>query len=272
MAKLGVGWLTSSIAMIADGFHSLTDTAANVVGLIAMSVAQQPPDEDHPYGHRRFETVAALIIGGLLALAAWEVLKSCVDRLREGGEPQVSRLSFIVMGSTMLISWIVSTWERRVGETHRSELLLADSEHTRSDILTSLAVVGSLIGARLGYPWLDLIAAAVITAIIGRTAFRILRDNTLLLADTALVPSGLIRDVAMEVPEVISVHKIRSRGSRQLGHADLHIQVRADLPLDVAHGIGHQVSDRIRDRFGFSDVLVHVEPPVGYGRALSPNS
>ena len=179
--------------MIADGFHSLTDTAANVVGLIAMSVAQQPPDEDHPYGHRRFETLAALIIGGLLALVAWEVLKSCVDRLREGGEPQVSRISFIVMGSTMLISWFVSTWERREGEKHKSELLLADSEHTRSDILTSLAVVGSLIGARLGYPWLDLVAAAGITVIIGRTAFRILRDNSLLLADTALVPSDQIR-------------------------------------------------------------------------------
>ena len=219
IAKLVVGWLTSSIAMIADGFHSLTDTAANVVGLIAMSVAQQPPDEDHPYGHRRFETLAALIIGVTTA----SLTKAVVPK-------------------------------------HKSELLLADSEHTRSDILTSLAVVASLIGARLGYPWLDLIAAAGITVIIGRTAFRILRDNTLLLADTALVPSDQIREVAMEVPEVISVHKIRSRGSSQVGHADLHIQVRADLPLDVAHGIGHQVSDRIRDRFGLSDVLVHVEP------------
>jgi cation diffusion facilitator family transporter len=264
IAKLVVGWLTSSIAMMADGFHSLTDSAANVVGLIAMSVAQRPPDEDHPYGHRRFETLAALIIGALLALTAWEVLKSCVERLREGGAPDATLTSFVVMGTTMVISWVVSTWERREAKRHRSELLHADSEHTRSDMLTSAAVLGSLVGARLGYSELDLVAAVLITLIIGRTAFRILKDNTMLLADTAMVSAEQIREVAMEVPGVISVHKIRSRGSALGGHADLHIQVRADLALDIAHEIGHQVSDQIRERFGLPDVLVHVEPPIGY--------
>jgi cation diffusion facilitator family transporter len=131
-------------------------------------------------------------------------------------------------------------------------------------MLTSLAVLGSLFGARLGYPQLDLAAALLITLIIGRTAFRILKANTRLLADTALLPAEEIRQVALEVPEVISVHKIRSRGSAHGGHADLHIQVRADLPLNIAHHIGHQVSDRIREHFGLPDVLVHVEPPVGF--------
>ena len=86
-AKLAVGWLSSSISMVADGFHSLTDSASNIVGLIGLSLAGRPPDEDHPYGHRKFETLAALMIGGLLALTAWEVLKSCLERLREGGTP-----------------------------------------------------------------------------------------------------------------------------------------------------------------------------------------
>ena len=89
-AKLVVGWLSSSISMVADGFHSLTDGASNVVGLIGMSIADRPPDEDHPYGHRKFETLAALIIGALLSLTAWEVLKSLTHRLREGGEPEVT--------------------------------------------------------------------------------------------------------------------------------------------------------------------------------------
>ena len=260
-AKLMVGFWTASIAMIADGFHSLTDSAANIVGLIGISVARRPPDAEHPYGHRRFETVAALIIGAMLAVVALEVLESCLERLRSGGSPEASGLSFVVMGTTMLISWSVSRWERRRGQELASELLAADSEHTRSDVFTSLAVVASLIGARLGFPQLDLVAAIVITAIIGRTAFRIVRDNTMLLADTALVSSERIRQVATEVSGVLSAHKIRSRGTRQQGHVDLHVQVRGDLPLDEAHAIGHQVANQIRDQFGIGDVLVHVEPP-----------
>lgn len=262
LAKLVVGSLTSSIAMIADGFHSLTDSAANIVGLVAISVARQPPDEDHPYGHRRFETLAALVIGAMLAMVALEVLKSCLDRLRSGGEPEVSLTSFIVMGATMAISWWVSRWEKRQGHEHSSELLEADSEHTRSDVFTSLAVVGSLIAAGMGFPELDLVAALLITLIIGHAAFRIVKDNTMVLADTALVVPERIREVATEIDGVLSVHKIRSRGSRQVGHADLHIQVKADLPLAEAHEIGHRVADELRERFGLTDVLVHVEPPV----------
>ena len=270
VAKLGVGSLTSSIAMIADGFHSLTDSAANIVGLVAISVARRPPDEDHPYGHRRFETLAALVIGAMLAMVALEVLKSCLERLRSGGEPEVSLLSFIVMGATMAISWWVSSWEKRKGQEHSSELLEADSEHTRSDVFTSLAVVGSLIAVRMGFPELDLVAALVITLIIGRAAFRIVKDNTMVLADTALVLPDKIREVATEIDGVLSVHKIRSRGSRQVGHADLHIQVRADLPLAEAHEIGHRVADELRERFGLSDVLVHVEPPTSHGSIDHP--
>lgn len=262
LAKLIVGFSTASIAMIADGFHSLTDTAANVVGLIAVSVARRPPDEEHPYGHRRFETVAALIIGAMLAVVALEVMESCIDRLRTGGAPEVTGLSFVVMGATMLISWSVSRWEHRRGRELSSELLEADSAHTRSDVYTSLSVVGSLVGASLGYPQLDLVAALLITVIIGRTAFHIVRDNTMLLADTALVSAEDIRRVATGVPGVLSVHKIRSRGSRQQGHADLHVQVGGDLPVDEAHAIGHRVADEIQERFGMVDVLVHVEPPV----------
>ena len=94
VAKLLVGWMSASISMVADGFHSLTDSASNVVGLIGISAAAKPPDEEHPYGHRKFETLAALIIGALLALTAWEVLKSCIERLRVGGAPEVTPTVF----------------------------------------------------------------------------------------------------------------------------------------------------------------------------------
>jgi cation diffusion facilitator family transporter len=261
LAKLIVGGLSGSISMVADGFHSLTDGASNVVGLIAMSIARRPPDEDHPYGHRRFETLAALIIGGLLALTAWEVLQSCFERLRSGGAPEVSALSYGVMVATMAVNLGVSTWERQAGRKHKSEILNADSQHTRSDIFSSLAVIVSLIAADLGYPQLDLVAAVVITGVIGRAAFQILRENGLLLTDTALLPARSIQQIALRVPGVRSVHKIRSRSGQGGGHADLHVQVGGELPLVDAHEIAHRVAELLRRELGLSDVLVHVEPP-----------
>jgi len=261
LAKLIVGWLSSSISMVADGFHSLTDGASNVVGLIAMSIADRPPDEDHPYGHRKFETLAALIIGALLSLTAWEVLKSLVYRIREGGAPEVTSLTFAVMIVTIAVNIGVTTWEHRAARKHDSVILHADAAHTRSDVFASLAVIVSLVAARLGYPQLDLVAAIVIIFMIARAAFKILRDNGLLLTDTAIRPAQEIEAVAMQVPGVVSVHKIRSRQGPKGGHADLHVQVRGDLPLAEAHGIGHQVADRLRDELGLPDVVVHVEPP-----------
>jgi len=260
-AKLAVGWLSSSISMVADGFHSLTDSASNIVGLIGLSLAGRPPDEDHPYGHRKFETLAALMIGALLALTAWEVLKSCLERLREGGTPEATPLTFWVMATTLLINLGVSTWERREGARLKSDLLKADAAHTQSDVYASLAVIASLIAARMGFPQLDLVAAVVITLVIARAAFQILKENGMLLADTAMLPAEEVASVATEVPGVLSVHKIRTRATSRGGNADLHVQVDRKLPLDEAHEIGHRVADRLKETLHFEDVLVHVEPP-----------
>jgi cation diffusion facilitator family transporter len=260
-AKLIVGWLSGSISMVADGFHSLTDSASNVVGLVGLAVAGRPPDADHPYGHRKFETLAALMIGALLAVTAWEVLKSCVERLREGGAPEVTPLSFWVMGTTLMINLGVSTWERREGARLESDLLKADSAHTRSDVYASLAVIASLIGAKLGYPELDLLTAVIITLIIARAAFQILKENGMLLTDTAVVPAHEVASVASQVPGVVSVHKIRSRATSRGGYADLHVQVDPEMPLEDAHRIAHDVADRLKENLQLEDVLVHVEPP-----------
>ncbi len=265
-AKLIVGGISRSISMVADGFHSLTDTASNVVGLIGIAVATKPPDEDHPYGHRKFETLAALLIGGLLAATAWQVLESCFDRLRTGTEPEVSRLSFGVMGVTIVVNLAVAFFEKQRGKRLQSQVLTADAEHTRSDVLSSLAVVASLVATRLGFPQLDVIAALLITCVIAWAAFKILRQEGMLLADTALYPAERVRQVALSVSGVVSVHKIRSRGGARGGHADLHVQLRGELRLDEAHEIGHRVADRLREELGLRDVLVHVEPAVGEGR------
>lgn len=270
VAKLTVGSMIRSLSMVADGFHSLTDMASNVVGLVGISIAEQPADEDHPYGHQKFETLSALFIGCLLALTAWEILQSSLDRLRSGTVPEVTILSFVVMGLTIVVNIMVSTYERRRGETLHSEVLKADAAHTRSDIFVSLGVIVSLLATRWGFPGVDLIGALVITVVIGRAAFRIVYRSAGLLTDMAVMPAQQIRDVALSVPGVVGVHKIRTRGHHDHRHADLHIQVRPDLRIDQAHIIGHRVSDRLCDELDFYDVVTHLEPALGHRTDWQP--
>lgn len=264
LAKLIVGALIHSISMVADGFHSLTDGASNVVGLIGISLAARPPDEDHPYGHWKFETLAALLIGGLLAMTAWEVLRSCFERLRDDTVPEVSTLALVVMGVTMVVNLGVSTYERRRGQELRSDLLTADAAHTRSDFFVSLAVLVSLGAAHFGYPQVDVVVAVVITGAIAHAALSIVRRSAVRLTDTAVLPPQQVREVALRVPGVQGVHKVRTRTGAGGNHADLHVQVRADLRLDEAHVIGHIVADRLKDELDLHDIVTHVEPPVGH--------
>ena len=269
-AKLIVGWLTASISMIADGFHSLTDAASNVIGLVGASWASHPPDDDHPYGHRKIETFAALLIGGLLAMTAWEVLQSSISRWVGGGSPVVSTLSFAVMGCTLVVNILVSFFERRAGRRLGSVLLEADAAHTRSDVYVSLGVIASLLAALYGYPQADALAALVITGFIARAAFQIVQHAAGPLVDKAVVPGDTIRRIALEVPGVVGAHKVRSRGRPGGAHADLHVQVRPALPIDRAHVIAHLVADRLAEELGLEDVVVHVEPPPGHHTDWQP--
>jgi len=271
IAKLAVGFATGAISMVADGFHSLTDAASNIVGLIGISLAAQPPDATHPYGHGKFETLASMTIGGLLALTSWEILRGAVERLRSHSIPEVGALSLSVMAVTIGINLLVSRHERRRATELDSEILATDAAHTMSDVYTSLAVVASLITARLGIAVVDPLAAIVITVVIAHTAFQILRQSAAQLADTAVIPTARIEAVALAVPGVDSVHKIRTRGRPPAAHADLHVQVRPDLRLDQAHVIGHLVVERLQEELGLADVVAHVEPPPGHRTTWRPD-
>jgi cation diffusion facilitator family transporter len=173
--------------------------------------------------------------------------------------------SLAVMVVTMGVNLAVSIGERRRGTRLGSEILTADAAHTGSDVFVSLGVLGSLLAARWGYPQLDVVAALVITAIIARIAFRILRRSAERLVDPAILPVERVREVALAVPGVRGAHKIRTRASGGHGHADLHVQLAPDLRLDEAHALGHRVADRLREELGLADVLVHVEPAGGPG-------
>jgi cation diffusion facilitator family transporter len=261
-AKIALGLATGAVSVLSDGYHSLTDTASNIVGIIGVRIAGEPPDDDHPYGHRKFETMASVGILIFLLLVLREVLSAAWERLQTGGQPTIGALTFLVMGGTFLVNLWVVFYERRAGKRLDSEVLLADAHHTTSDLMTSATVIVALIGVKLGYLWLDPIAALVVAAFIGYACWEIFKQSSGILADRFVIPEETIRDVVRSVPEVIGCHHIRTRGSADFVFLDLHIWMDADMSLTKAHSLSHVVKDRLMVRFPqIKDAIIHIEPP-----------
>jgi cation diffusion facilitator family transporter len=263
LAKLVLGYATGAVSVISDGFHSLTDSASNVMGMVGLRASRKPPDEDHPYGHRKYETLAAGGIFIFLLFVVIEVARAALDRLTGGSHvPTVGMLSFGVMIGTLVVNMLVVRYEAGRGHALNSELLLADAMHTKSDVFTSCAVIVSLVAVRLGYPILDPVGGLVIAVFIARTGWGIARDTSRILSDRVVLAEIDIRDVVMSVPEVAGCHQIRSRGSADHTFLDLHVWFAPDMPLSEAHRLSHVVKDRLLDKYPqIADAIIHIEPP-----------
>jgi len=263
-AKLGFGYATGSVSIVSDGFHSLTDSGSNVMGLVGMRASRKPPDEDHPYGHRKFETLAAAGIFVFLLLVVIEVIETAIGRLRSGETPEVSLYSFLVMIGTLGVNVGVVKYESRQGRALGSELLLADAAHTRSDVLTSCAVIVSLAAVGLGFPALDAVGAIVVAIFIARTGYQIWLETSGILADRVVLSEEDISRVVMSVPQVLGCHHIRTRGSYDHTFLDLHVWFPGDMPLHEAHRVSHVVKDKLLESFPqIADAIIHIEPPPG---------
>jgi cation diffusion facilitator family transporter len=270
-AKLIFGYATGAVSIISDGFHSLTDSASNVMGLVGLRASLKPPDDDHPYGHRKYETLAAAGIFVFLLLVVVEVTRSALNRLAGGAAPRVTIMSFGVMIVTVAINLLVVRYERSEGRRLNSELLHADAMHTKSDVLTSYAVLVSLAAVWLGYPVMDPIGGLVIAVFIARTGWQIARDTSGVLSDRVVLAEDDIRRVVMGSPGVVGCHRIRSRGSADHTFVDLHVWYPPDMPLHEAHRLSHILKDQLMSTYPqIADAIIHIEPPPG-GQSLITN-
>jgi cation diffusion facilitator family transporter len=261
-AKIAFGAWSGAVSILSDGYHSLTDSGSNVMALVAMRFAGRPADLTHPYGHRKFETLAAGGIFTALVVVVVELVTTAIGRLHSGEPPQITPASFAVMIGTLLVNMAVVAYESRAGKRLGSEVLLADAHHTRSDVLTSVAVIVALIGVKLGWPVLDPLAALVVAVFIGYAAYEIARSAADILADHVVLDAGEIRRVVSAVPEVVGCHEIRTRGSTDHAFLDLHVWFAPDTPLAEAHRLSHVVKDRLLESFpALADVIIHIEPP-----------
>jgi cation diffusion facilitator family transporter len=265
-AKIAYGYVTGTISILSDGFHSLTDAASNVAALVGLRVARKPPDANHPYGHRKYETLAAGAIAVFLMIVMVEIAQTAIARFRTGGAPAITLGSFAIMLTTLAINVAVVRAEKRAAKRLSSELLMADARHTQSDVLTSLAVIGALAGTAAGFPVLDSVAALVVVAFIGHAGFEIARDAAKILSDAIVISEDDIRRVVQSMPSVLGCHHIRSRGSADHVFLDLHVWLDGATPLTDAHAVSHKVKDLLMERYPqIADAIIHLEPPPKTG-------
>jgi len=260
--KLVVGYMIKSQSMVADGYHSFSDGASNIIGIIGIHFACQPTDKDHPYGHKKYETLFSLVIAVLLFILAFNLAKEGIERMFRPVTPSVTLANFIVMFVTLAINFWVMRYEHKKGQSLRSDILISDAMHTKADIFTSLSVIITLVLIKLGYPILDPIATIIISLFIAHAAFDITRQSSRILCDTvAIMDTQRITDIVLGIRGVRTCHKIRTRGRPDDIYVDLHVQVNPDMHVDKAHKISYTIEEEIKKGIPeITDVVVHIEP------------
>ncbi len=259
--KLVFGYFAGVVSMLADGLHSTLDASSNIMGLVGMKVARKAPDEEHPYGHRKFEAIASLGISLFLFIACYEVFTEVIKRFGKEYEVNVRAITFGVMIFTMIVNLFVSRYEKRQGRELRSMILLADSKHTLSDVFTSIGVLISLVAAVLNFPVMDLVIAVAISLFIAYSGYTIVVDAFSVLSDSQMVDPDEVTRLVLEIDGISHAHRVRSRGLPDDIHVDLHLHVSGDISVARAHDLAHAASERIREGVpGVTDVVAHVEP------------
>ncbi|MBC7824989.1 MAG: cation transporter [Candidatus Parcubacteria bacterium] len=262
--KAFVGLTTGSLSLLADALHSLTDSASNVLGLVASRFSSPMPDRDHPYGHQKFEAVSALGIAAFLGIACFEILQGAIERLMGTGKPiQISAgelwLLLIVLGINIFVTY----YERAEGQRVGSPILIADAQHTMSDVWVTISVLAGLVGVwAFNWQWLDLALSFPVALMVFSSGWSVLKQNLPSLVDEMAIAPEAIYEVAMQVPGVLNCHDIASRGvvGRQ-SFIEMHLIVE---PRDVqaAHEVTEEVEARLAEKYSPVRVMIHVEPPT----------
>jgi cation diffusion facilitator family transporter len=262
-AKFFVGALAGSLAVLGDALHSTVDALNNLLALVVVRLASKAPDEDHPYGHGKFETLGALAIVGFMSITCFELVRDAVGRLAASRTPPLlSDTQLAVLVGTLGLNSLVAWYETKRGQELDSELLLADAAHTRADVFITMGVLIGMLGARQGLAWVDPVLALLISAFIVRIAYRIFQRAVPVLVDARALPDTTIQALAEGVSGVKSAYGIRSRGGGSTQHRYAEVTIAVDRHADVAaaHAIADEVEERLKRDLQLHEVTVHIEP------------
>ncbi|MDI3476187.1 MAG: hypothetical protein PWQ79_1954 [Thermococcaceae archaeon] len=259
--KVAVGFVYSSIALISDGVHSLSDVITSVIGYLGMRVSSKPPDRSHPFGHSRFEPLVAFLIGEALLLVAYEIGRDSLFRLLHGTAIEVNSIMLSVTVLSILAKELMFRYSVYVGRKLKSQILVADAYHHRSDALSSVAVLVGLSLQKFGFRYGDALAGLLVALFLVKVAFDILLENLGYLTGQA-PPFEVCEEIkkrAMSVPNVLNVHDLRAHYVGNKLHVELHIEVPPEITLKEAHDASEEVKKRVEEMPEVERAFVHVD-------------
>jgi cation diffusion facilitator family transporter len=267
--KLAAGAITGSIAILTEAIHSLIDLVASVIAFVSVRKADEPADEEHPYGHEKVENLAATIEGILILVGAAVIVYEATHRLAVGASVESLGVGIAVMGFSVLANLVVSGVLYRQARAHESPALEGDAAHLRTDALTSAGVLLGLALVQLtGIDAFDSITALVVAAAIVSAGINIIRRSSGVLVDETLPDAEMDRIeqaiASARTPEVAGYHKLRARRAGRRRHIDFHVQYRSGTSLERAHELAHEMRDSIEAEIPQAEVLIHAEPETSY--------
>jgi cation diffusion facilitator family transporter len=263
LAKVVVGWLFFSQALLADGFHSVSDIASTIIVLMSIKISQAPPDDRHPYGHGKAESIATKLLGLILVGTGLGLIKSAVTAILSGQNSVPSSLVLWVAGFSILAKEGLYHYTVKIGEKIDSKGLVADAHHHRSDAFSSIAALIGAGGAKLGFPILDPLAGLVVALFILRIGVKILWEAIDDLMDAVPDYDKLdsIKEQVEEISEVIEVGDIRLRNYGHYLYVDLDVVVKDDLTVVEGHKVARKTKEKVKELHAkVSEVMVHVDP------------
>jgi cation diffusion facilitator family transporter len=262
LIKLGVGVRTHSLAVLGATLESGLDTLNNVLGMMLVSIAARGPDEDHPYGHAKFETMGTIGIVVFLSISCFELFRAAlVSFVRPRALHTASAVELGVMVVTMLVNVGIVWYERRRGRALQSTFLLADAAHTASDIFVTLLAIASLVLTRAGAAHADAWLGIAVALLIAWTGWQILRESVPILVDARGMDAGELRRIAEGIPGIVGVRTVRSRSTAagQL-FVEMTVVVAGASTVREAHALADAVEFAVERVAGNAEVVVHIEP------------
>lgn len=259
--KLAIGLFYQSKALQADGWNNLTDIVASLAVLIGLRISQKPPDHDHPYGHLRAETIAALIASFIMATVGIQVIISTVQSLFHGESTTPNPLTGWVALGCAIVMYAVYVYNKRLAERIRNQALMAAAQDNRSDAFVSIGAAVGIFGAQLGISWLDPLAALTVGFIICKTAWDIFREATHTLTDGFdEAQLDRLRKTVESTEGVRKIKEVKARLHGSLVLVDVVVQVDPKLSLIEGHHICDDIEQRMKRKHNITHVHVHVEP------------
>ena len=262
VVKLGIGVHTRALAVLGAAFESGLDLLNNVIGMTLVSIAALGPDEDHPYGHAKFETLGTIGIVMFLSISCFELLRESIGGLmRHRTSHPATPVEVAVMALTLVVNFGIVWFERRRGRSLQSAFLLADSAHTATDIFVTVLALASLLLTRAGAPRADAVLGIAVALSIAWTGWQILRESVPILVDARGMDAAELRRLATSIPGILGVRTVRSRSTASgLLFVEMTIVVDGRSSVREAHALADAVELEVERMAGSAEVVVHVEP------------